>query len=143
MTYTQKLEAELDTLKGIDESIKAIGGPRTMNDLLALLARINIKLINVTSQPVTFVDKSGNPIVTYKPVQASTQFKITGCSWLVTEETFQSLQLILPSIKIVGQWPLMVAVPKEPVYDGDNNPFTPNKLIGYKRIELHNIDFKK
>ena len=143
MTTTQKLQEELDTLKGIDESIKATGGPRTINDLISLLDRINIKLINVSGQPVTFVDKSGHAIVTYKPTiaAASTLFKIDRCSWLVTEETFQSLQLILPSIKIVGGWPLMVAVPKEPYYRGDT-PFT-KELIGYKWIALHNIDFKQ
>lgn len=104
--------------------------------------RINIKLINVTGQPVTFVDNSGHAIVTYKPTIASTLFKINRCSWLVTEETFQSLQLIIPSIKILGPTPsLMVAVPKEPYYRCDT-PFT-KELIGYKRIELHNIVFKK
>ena len=142
MTTTEKLKAKLDTLKEIDEIIKATGGPRTMKNLLTLLNKIDIKLINATGQEISLVDKSGSIIGTYEP--ASEPYKINGCCWLITEETFQSLKLIIPSIKIVGPAPsLMVALPKEQVYVGDNNPFTPNKLIGYRRIELHNIDFKK
>ena len=133
-----KYQALLDTLKGINNNIKST------NDLLALMDRVNIKLINVTGQPVTIVDESGN-VKTYEPKTAlSTQFKINGCCFLLTEETFQALQSIIPLFKIAGPTPfLLVALPKEPYYEITNNPFTPNKLIGYKRIELHNIACKK